>query len=103
MKKYTKGKAYFFKFKEQYESIGGVCSYDNNGQVISIHDNTRSYSNISNTIIHEAVHYVTSRYIDEHPKIKAVLQGYVDYLREFDKKNKSKFLSLFDVYGFTNE
>lgn len=103
LKKYTKGKAYFFKFKEQYESIGGVCSYDNNGQVISIHDNTRSYSNISNTIIHEAVHYVTSRYIDEHPKIKAVLQGYVDYLREFDKKNKSKFLSLFDVYGFTNE
>lgn len=103
LKRYTNGKVYFFKFNEQYESIGGVCSYDEDGQVISLNNNVRSYTHISNIIIHEAVHYVTSRYIDEHPKIKAVLRGYVDYLNAYDNANKSRYFSMLDVYGLKNE
>lgn len=102
LKRYTKGKVYFYKFNQEYLNYGGVCSYDDSGQIISINDNTRNYANLSNTIIHEATHYVTSRYLDEHPKIQAVLQGYVDYLNQYDNEHKSKFFSFYNIYGLKN-
>lgn len=102
LKRYTKGKAYFFKLNDKHRNHPGVCIYDNHGQLILLGDTSSNYTHISNTIIHEAVHYVTSRYVDEHPRVNAVLQGYIDYLKQYDEIHKSNFFDNGDPNGFEN-
>nr|DAG33203.1 MAG TPA: metallopeptidase [Caudoviricetes sp.] len=35
---------------------------------------------MNTVIIHEATHYVTTRYLIEHPKLRHTLREYVKYL-----------------------
>lgn len=97
-------KVYFAKFKDHTGAAGTTIvdiSEDSIVPVIGINNRAEAWHKLSKTIVHEAVHFLTVRYINLHEDVKNNLQNYLNYLQQFDRNNSNRFLN-FKVYGFTN-
>lgn len=99
LNKYNDSNAYFVKCKKY--NVGGtnLLTSDRSSDIILLNTDSSFYNDMNTVIIHEATHYVTTRYLIEHPKLRHTLREYVKYLNQYNNSN----LVHTNIHGFLNE